>query len=57
MRNRQGRRDDTGINTEELSQSDVRSGTGAGTETGTQSEGEPDSQVELSSGEEIKKDK
>ena len=51
----QGRRDDTGIDSEELSQSDVRTGTG--TETGTQSEGEPDSQIELSNGEETKKDK
>ena len=55
LRNRQGRRDDTGIDSEELSQSDVRTGTGTGSETGTQSEGEPDSQVELSSGEETKK--
>ena len=36
LRNRQGRRDDTGIDTEEISQSDVRTGTGS--ETGTQSE-------------------
>ena len=57
LRNRQGRRDDTGIDSEELSQSDVRTGTGTGTETGTQSEGEPDSQAELSSGEEAKKNK
>jgi hypothetical protein len=53
LRNRQGKRDDTGIDSEELSQSDIRTGS----ETGTQSEGEPDSQVELSSGEEAKKDK
>ena len=57
LRNRQGRRDDTGIDSEELSQSDVRTGTGTGSDTWTQSEGEPDSQAELSSGEEAKKDK
>ena len=55
MRNRKGRRDDTGIDSEELSQSDVRTGTGS--ETVTQSEGEPDSQAELSNVEEAKKDK
>ena len=49
LRNR-GRRDDTGIDSDELSQSDVRTGTGSG--TGTQSEVESDSQIELSSGEE-----
>ena len=54
LRNR-GRRDDTGIDSDELSQSDVRTGTGSG--TGTQSEGEFDSQVELSSREETKKEK
>jgi hypothetical protein len=46
------RRRDTGIDSEELSQSNVRIGTGS--ETGTQSEEEPDSQ---SSGEEAKNDK
>ena len=56
MRSRQGRRADTGIDSEELSQSDIRTGTRTGTETGTQSEGELDSQVELSNGEETKKD-
>ena len=55
LRNRKGRRDDTGIDSEELSQSDVRTGTGS--ETVTQSEGEPDSQAELSNVEEAKKDK
>ena len=55
LRNRKGRRDDTGIESEELSQSDVRTGTGS--ETVTQSEGEPDSQAELSNVEEVKKDK
>ena len=55
LRNRKGRRDDTGIESEELSQSDVRTGTGS--ETVTQSEGEPDSQAELSNVEEAKKDK
>ena len=57
LRNRQGRKDDTGIDSEEMSQSDIRTGTGSGTETGTQSEGEPDLQAELSSGEEAKKEK
>ena len=57
LRNRKGRRDDTGIDSEELSQSDVRTGTGTGSETVTQSEGEPDSQAELSNVEEAKKDK
>ena len=53
LRSRQGRRGDTGIDSEELSQSDVRTGI----ETGIQSEGEPDSQIKLSSGEETKEDK
>ena len=38
LRSRQGRRDDTGIDTEELSQSDISCRTGTGSETGTQSE-------------------
>lgn len=55
MRKR-NRRDDTGIESDEMSQSDVRTGTGSG--TGTQSEGEFDSsQVELSDREETKKEK
>jgi hypothetical protein len=45
LRNSQGRRDDTGIDNDELSQSDIRTGTGS--ETGTQSEGDPDSQALL----------
>ena len=42
------------LKSEELSQSDVRTGTGS--ETVTQSEWEPDSQAELSNVEEAKKD-
>ena len=61
LKNRRGRslraQDDTGIDSEELSQSDVRAGIGTRSETGTQSEGEADSQAELSSGEEAKKEK
>ena len=57
LRNRKGRRDDTGIDSEELSQSNVRTGTGTGSETVILLEGESDSQAELSTAEEAKKDK
>ena len=52
---KRNRRDDTGIDSEDMSQSDVRTGTGSG--TGTQSEAETESQVELSGTEETKKTK
>ena len=52
---RRNKRDDTGIDTEEWSQSDARTGTGSG--TGTQTEGDSDSQVELSNVVETKKTK
>ena len=50
---KRNKQDDTGIDSEEWSQSDVRTGTESGTVT--QSEGDSDSQVELSNVKETKK--